>query len=219
MIPEDKLTGRMKSILTFALQEAGRWETDFIGTEHLLMGIVIERDGIAGKVLANWEVDQKRVRDEIRKLTRRIIKYTIKKKDIPYSPRATHVLGLTQEVALQLGHDVIATEHLLLALVKEKEGTAAGILINLGLKLDEVRDMVLEMIGSPVPERKGSHFVSASCRGKKCDICGLPSSHKVGEEIPHDDPFPNRHNLTAYVCCAHFIEIMGPSMTGPCRST
>jgi len=59
------------------------------------------------------------------------------------------------------------------------------------------------------------HFVSKSCGGEKCQICKAPSTHKVGEEIPHDDPNPVRHNLTAYVCCAHFTLIMGPAV--PCE--
>ena len=54
-----------------------------------------------------------------------------------------------------------------------------------------------------------THFVSASCNGEKCNICGEVATHKVGEEIPHDDPDPNRHNLTAYVCCACFVMIVG----------
>lgn len=62
-----------------------------------------------------------------------------------------------------------------------------------------------------------SHFVSKSCGGELCQVCRLPATHKVGEEIPSDGPMQDRHNLTAYVCCAHFIEIMGPSMTFACR--
>ena len=67
-----------------------------------------------------------------------------------------------------------------------------------------------------------SHFVSKTCVGELCNVCyregkAVPATHKVGEEIPHDDPFQVRHNLTAYVCCTHFIEIMGPSMTFACR--
>jgi len=54
------------------------------------------------------------------------------------------------------------------------------------------------------------HFVSASCRGEKCNICGVSATHKVGEEIPDDDPFGDRHNFTAYVCCKHFRMIFGP---------
>lgn len=61
------------------------------------------------------------------------------------------------------------------------------------------------------------HFVSKSCVGESCRVCELPATHKVGEEIPSDGPMQDRHNLTAYICCAHFVEIMGLQMTGACR--
>jgi hypothetical protein len=61
------------------------------------------------------------------------------------------------------------------------------------------------------------HFVSATCRGEHCSMCKEPATHKVGEEIAHDDPNPNRHNLTAYVCCRDFIRIFGPVFTMECR--
>lgn len=67
-----------------------------------------------------------------------------------------------------------------------------------------------DLIG-PAP----SHFVSASCKGRNCDICGDPSTHKVGEEIMHDDPCQNRHNYTAYVCCDCFRMIMGAAVMCP----
>lgn len=59
------------------------------------------------------------------------------------------------------------------------------------------------------------HFVSESCKGEKCRMCGAPATHKVGEEIPHDDHNPRRHNLTAYVCCEHFRSIMGSAVSCP----
>lgn len=57
--------------------------------------------------------------------------------------------------------------------------------------------------------RTTAHFVSGSCAGEVCRRCSEPATHKLGEEIPHDDPLPSRHNLTAYVCCIHFVEIVG----------
>lgn len=61
-----------------------------------------------------------------------------------------------------------------------------------------------------------NHFISTSCKGEFCKICGLPAAHKVGEEVMHDDPQPARHNLTAYLCCAHFAMVMGPIATAQC---
>jgi hypothetical protein len=56
-----------------------------------------------------------------------------------------------------------------------------------------------------------SHFVSESCEGERCRVCRVPATHKLAEEIPHDDPWPVRHELTAYVCCRHFTEVLGPA--------
>ena len=63
------------------------------------------------------------------------------------------------------------------------------------------------------------HFVSASCAGEHCSVCGVPATHKVGEEIPFDDPTPKRHNLTAYVCCKHFGDILGPTAKKMCSQS
>jgi hypothetical protein len=60
------------------------------------------------------------------------------------------------------------------------------------------------------------HFVSGSCRGEFCAVCGAAATHKVGEEIPHDDPDPGRHNLTAYLCCRHFGLVLGPMARRRC---
>lgn len=61
------------------------------------------------------------------------------------------------------------------------------------------------------------HFISESCRGERCSVCGDSATHKVGEEIPHDDPLPIRHNLTAYICCYHFGLVLGPVAANGCR--
>jgi hypothetical protein len=61
------------------------------------------------------------------------------------------------------------------------------------------------------------HFVSAACRGETCTMCREPATHKVGEEIFHDDPMPYRHNLTAYICCPCFVKIVGTAMTKGCQ--
>jgi len=218
------LTQRANQIQALAKQEAQRLNCEFVGTEHLLLGIIQEGGGVAAKVLKNLNIDQKRVRQETEKLITPSTSPTVTLGQMPFSPRAKHALELADEAACQFGHEIIGTEHLFLGILMEKEGIAAQVLINLGLKLDEVRDLVLEVLGvnaEPWPPCNRTpvrnHFISASCQGQKCRICSLPATHKVGEEIPHDDPMPARHNLTAYVCCAHFMEIVGPVHTGPCR--
>lgn len=218
---QEKFTERVKTIIKMARQEAMTLSCEFVGTEHLLLGILREGGSVAHKALTNMGFTYIDALAEVRDLNAPSM-HSNMLAELPLSPHAVGTLTVSHEVACQLGHDVIGSEHILLALLRGDDTTMAITVIRrMGKKPMEVRDMVLEVIGAdvaPAPTSKSDHFVSAACRGRNCDICKLPASHKVGEEIPHDDPLPNRHNLTAYVCCAHFIEIMGPIWTGPCRN-
>ncbi|HXG60715.1 MAG TPA: ATP-dependent Clp protease ATP-binding subunit [Planctomycetota bacterium] len=148
----EKFTERARKVMSLARQEAQRLNSEFIGTEHILLGIIQEGGGVAAKVLKNLNVDLKRIRQEIEKLITPSTSPTVTLGQLPFSPRAKRVIELAGEAASQLGHDVIGTEHLLLGLLKENEGIAAQVLTNLGLKLDEVRDMVLEVLGADVQQ-------------------------------------------------------------------
>jgi ATP-dependent Clp protease ATP-binding subunit ClpC len=147
----DKFTDRARKVMSLARQEAQRFNHDYIGTEHILLGLVQEGSGIAAKVLKNLNVDLRKVRLEVEKLVSPGSP-TVQVGQPPFTPRAKRVLELAQEAATQLGSDVIGTEHLLLGLLKENEGIAAQVLVNLGLKLEEVRDEVLEVLGADVPQ-------------------------------------------------------------------
>jgi ATP-dependent Clp protease ATP-binding subunit ClpC len=149
----EKFTERARKVMSLARQEAQRLNSEFIGTEHILLGIIQEGGGVAAKVLKNLNVDLKRIRQEIEKLITPSTAPTVTLGQLPFSPRAKRVIELAGEAASQLGHDVIGTEHLLLGLLKENEGIAAQVLTNLGLKLDEVRDMVLEVLGADVGQQ------------------------------------------------------------------
>ncbi len=146
----EKFTERARKVMSLARQEAQRLNSEFIGTEHILLGIIQEGGGVAAKVLKNLNVDLKRIRQEIERLISPATSPTVTLGQLPFTPRAKRVIELAGEAATQLGHDVIGTEHLLLGLLKENEGIAAQVLTNLGLKLDEVRDMVLEVLGADV---------------------------------------------------------------------
>lgn len=146
----EKFTERARKVMNYSRQEAQRLNSEFIGTEHMLLGIIDEGGGVAAKVLKNLNIDLKRVRQEIEKLITPSTSPTVTLGQLPFSPRAKRVIELAGEAASMLGHDIIGTEHLLLGLLKENEGIAAQVLINLGLKLDEVRDMVLEVLGANV---------------------------------------------------------------------
>ena len=148
----EKFTERARKVMSLARQEAQRLNSEFIGTEHILLGIIQEGGGVAAKVLKNLNVELKRIRQEIEKLITPSTSPTVTLGQLPFSPRAKRVIELAGEAASQLGHDVIGTEHLLLGLLKENEGIAAQVLTNLGLKLEEVRDMVLEVLGADLPQ-------------------------------------------------------------------
>jgi ATP-dependent Clp protease ATP-binding subunit ClpC len=140
-----QFTDSARKVISLAPQEAQRFNHDYIGTEHVLLGLVQEGSGIAAKVLKNLNVDLLKVRLEVEKLVSPGSP-TVQVGQPPFTPRAKRVIELAQEAATQLGSDVIGTEHLLLGLMKENEGIAAQVLINLGLKLDDVRDEVNRVV-------------------------------------------------------------------------
>jgi len=148
----EKFTERAVKVMGLARHEALRLNSEFIGTEHVLLGIHQEGDGVAAKVLKNLQVDLKRILQEIEKLITPSTDPTMKLGQLPFSPRVRRVIELASNASRQLGHDVIGTEHLLLGLLKEDEGIAAQILINIGLKLDQVRSRILEVMGEKDPE-------------------------------------------------------------------
>lgn len=146
----ERFTERARKVMTISRQEAQRLNSEFIGTEHILLGLVVEGGGVAAKVLKQMKVEGAKIKQEVEKLITPSTSSSVTMGQLPFSPRAKRVFELATEAMFQLGNDVIGTEHLLLALLKENEGIAAQVLINLGLKLDEVRDMTLEILGSSV---------------------------------------------------------------------
>jgi ATP-dependent Clp protease ATP-binding subunit ClpC len=133
----DKFTERARKVLSLAQEEAQRFNHNYIGTEHLLLGLVREGDGVAAKVLNNLGVELNKVRSAV--------EYVIGQGDrvalgeIGLTPRAKKVLELAVDEARRLGHHYIGTEHLLLGLVREGEGIAAGVLESLGVNLEKAR--------------------------------------------------------------------------------
>ncbi|MGE0432546.1 MAG: ATP-dependent Clp protease ATP-binding subunit [Planctomycetota bacterium] len=145
----DKFTDRARKVMGLARQEAQKLNHENIGTEHILLGLIQEGSGVAANVLKNMEVDIRKVRSEIEKLVQTGTQMTTIGGKLPFTPRAKKVLDLAQEEAQNLGHNYIGTEHLLLGLLREQEGVAAQVLMNMGLKLEEVREEVLELLGTP----------------------------------------------------------------------
>jgi len=152
----DRFTDRARKVMGLARQEAQRFNHDYIGTEHILLGLVKEGSGVAANVLKNMNIDLKKIRLEVEKLVK-TGSNMVTMGQLPFTPRAKKVLELSLEEASQLGHNYIGTEHLLLGLIREHDGIAAQVLMNLGTKLEEVREEVLEFLGAelpPEPEEK-----------------------------------------------------------------
>ncbi|MEW6170849.1 MAG: ATP-dependent Clp protease ATP-binding subunit [Candidatus Omnitrophota bacterium] len=143
----NRFTERARKVIVLAKEEARRFNHDYIGTEHLLLGLVREGEGVAAAVLQKMGVDLQTIRLEIEKLVQPGPATQILG-DIPFTPRAKKALELSAEEARSLGHNYIGTEHLLLGLIKEGEGVASQVLLNLGLDLSRVRNEVMNILGS-----------------------------------------------------------------------
>ncbi|RMH03563.1 MAG: ATP-dependent Clp protease ATP-binding subunit [Planctomycetota bacterium] len=149
----DRFTERARKVMGFARTEAQTFHHEYIGTEHILLGLIREGQGVAANVLQAMNIDLDRIRQEVVKIVKPGQAHE-PSVQIPFTPRAKKVVELALEEATQLGHNYIGTEHLLLALLREQEGIAAHVLIQLGVKLDEVREEVIEFLGGPVAEEE-----------------------------------------------------------------
>ncbi len=146
----DKFTERARRVLSLAQEEAQRFNHNYIGTEHLLLGLVREGDGLAAKVLANLGIELNKVRSAV--------EFIIGRGDRPptgevgLTPRAKKVIELAVDEARRLNHHYIGTEHLLLGLVREGEGIAAGVLESLGVNLEKVRAETTKILSQSGPQ-------------------------------------------------------------------
>ncbi|MFH1046327.1 MAG: ATP-dependent Clp protease ATP-binding subunit [Candidatus Omnitrophota bacterium] len=150
----NRFTERARKVIILAKEEAKRFNHDYIGTEHILLGLIREGEGVASAVLQNLNLSLDKIRLEIEKLVQPGPAATISG-DIPFTPRAKRVIELSMEEARTLGHNYIGTEHLLLGLLHEGEGVAAQVLIGLGLDLNKVRNEVMELLGQGIPNQQG----------------------------------------------------------------
>ena len=146
----NRFTERARKVILLAKEEAKRFNHDYIGTEHILLGLIREGEGVAAAVLQNLGLSSDQIRLEVEKLVQ-LGPSTIVSGDIPFTPKAKKVIELAMDEARNLGHNYIGTEHLILGLIREGEGIAAQVLVNLGLDLGKVRQEVMELLGSSAP--------------------------------------------------------------------
>ena len=140
----ERFTDRARRVVVLAQEEARLLNHNYIGTEHILLGLIHEGEGVAAKALESLGISLEAVRAQVEE----IIGHggTAPSGHIPFTPRAKKVLELSLREALQLGHNYIGTEHILLGLIREGEGVAAQVLVKLGADLSRVRQQVIQLL-------------------------------------------------------------------------
>ncbi|GBD22465.1 Negative regulator of genetic competence ClpC/MecB [bacterium HR29] len=180
----DKFTERARRVLTLAQEEAHRFNHNYIGTEHILLGLVREGDGVAAKVLANLGVELNKVRSAVEFIIGRGDRTVLG--EIGLTPRAKKVIELAVDEARRLGHSYIGTEHLLLGLVREGEGIAAGVLESLGVNLERVRAETQRILSQSSPQAAASTGARQATRTPTVDQLGidLTAAARAGQLDP-----------------------------------
>ena len=208
----ERFTDRARRVLVLAQEEARLLEHNFIGTEHLLLGLVAEDEGVAAHALRSLGVSLDMVRERVAEAIGPAGSSTTGSP--PFMPRAKKVLELSLREAMQLGHDYIGTEHMLLGLVREGEGVGAQILVGLGLDLFRVRQRVMgllsgfpsgaERVDEPVGEAR-AETVAAISPGPRCPSCRAPLEGQVAYRVltvPAVEPDPGIGTLSvAFIYC------------------
>ena len=143
--------------MALAHQEAQRFNHEYVGTEHILLGLVKEDSGVGATVLNNLDVDIKKLRLEVEKLVKSGPDMVTMGK-LPQTPRAKKVIEYAMEEARSLNHNYVGTEHILLGLLREHEGIGAAVLMNCGLKLEDVRQEVLNLLGAGEGKKSTGHL-------------------------------------------------------------
>src|SRR5215207_9879428 len=193
----ERFTDRARKVMALANQEAQRFNHEYIGTEHILLGLVKEGSGVGANVLKNLDVDLRKVRLEVEKLVKSGPDMVTMGK-LPQTPRAKKVIEYAIEEARNLNHNYVGTEHLLLGLLREHDGVAAQVLMNLGLKLEEVREEVLNLLGAGVESEEPQQQEKQGSGAKgKSKTPALDSFGRDLTELAKEgqlDPVIGRHN-------------------------
>jgi ATP-dependent Clp protease ATP-binding subunit ClpC len=161
----ERFTDRARKVMQLANQEAQRFNHEYIGTEHILLGLVKEGSGVAANVLKNLDIDLRKIRLEVEKIVQSGPDMVTMGK-LPQTPRAKKVIEYSIEEARNLNHNYVGTEHLLLGLLREQEGVAAQVLMNLGLKLEDVREEVLNLLGHNMDSGESGGGERTASKGK-----------------------------------------------------
>src|ERR1700751_3028775 len=159
----ERFTERARQVVVLAQEEARTLKHNYIGSEHILLGLLREEEGLAARVLESLDITTERVRSQVVRIVGSGEEVT--SGQIPFTPRAKKVLELALREALSLGHNYIGTEHILLGLVRENEGVAARILLDFDADSEKIRNEVIRMLSGPGGRRQGSSGGSGSGAG------------------------------------------------------
>ena len=144
-------TDRVRKVLQMAREEAARLHHEYVGTEHILLGLIREGEGVAAAVLTNLNVDLDEIQQRIEETVKKGKAPASSGPDLPYTSRAKKVLELAMSEARELNHSYVGTEHLLLGLLREEKGIAAQVLTDAGVNLEQARAETLRLLGSDMP--------------------------------------------------------------------
>lgn len=189
----DRFTERARKVVILAKEEARRFNHDYIGTEHILLGLIKEGESVAAAVLQNLGLGLDTIRLEVEKLVQPGPP-TVVNGDIPFTPKAKKVIELAMDEARRLGHNYIGTEHLLLGLIKEGEGVASHVLMNVGLDLNKVRSEVIKLLGATAPSANAEAPAGQKARTKTPaldafgrDLSQMASDQKLDPVVGRED--------------------------------
>jgi len=171
-------TERVRKVLAMAREEAARLHHEYVGTEHILLGLIREGEGVAAAVLQNLNVDLDEIQQKIEEMVKKGKAAQATGPDLPYTSRAKKVLELAMGEARELNHSYVGTEHLLLGLLREEKGIAAQVLADAGVNLDTARAETLRLLGTETPQGGGS-----SATGQAGGSAAVPQAPtKAGEK-------------------------------------
>src|SRR6187431_1022391 len=160
----ERFTERARQVVVLAQDEARALKHNYIGTEHILLGLLREEEGLAARVLEQLDITVEEVRAQVAHIVGQGDEVTTGQ--IPFTPRAKKVLELALREALSLGHNYIGTEHILLGLVRENEGVAARILLDFDADAEKIRNEIIRMLSGPGGRRQGQGGGGAGATGE-----------------------------------------------------
>jgi ATP-dependent Clp protease ATP-binding subunit ClpC len=162
-------TDRVRKVLQMAREEAARLHHEYVGTEHILLGLIREGEGVAAAVLQNLNVDLEEIQQKIEETVKKGKAAAATGPDLPYTSRAKKVLELAMTEARELNHSYVGTEHLLLGLLREEKGIAAQVLTDAGVNLEQSRAETLRLLGSDMPQAQAQSSSPAPAAAPKSE--------------------------------------------------